>query len=73
MGGVENIDLNSYASQNVMPQSVEQVINTVKPHKPPPKMQRLSGHLWELVVTYQNRTTGGLFQEDVWTYLLYGR
>ena len=35
-------------------------------------MQRLSGHLWELVVAYQNRTTGGLFQEDVWTYLLYG-
>ena len=47
--------------------------NTVKPHKPPPKMQRLSSRLWELVVAYQNGTTGGLFQEDVWAYLLYGR
>ena len=38
----------------------------------PPKMQRLSGRLWE-VVDYKNRTTQGLFREEVQTHLLYGR
>ena len=32
--------------------------------KQPPKMQRLSGRLRE-VVAHKNRTTGGLFQEEV--------
>ena len=32
--------------------------------KRPPKMQRLSGRLRE-VVAYKNRTTGGLFREEV--------
>ena len=42
--------------------------------KRPPKkiMQRLSGHLREMV-TYKNLTTGGLFREEVQTHLLYGR
>ena len=41
--------------------------------KRPPKMQRLGGRLREVVVVYKNRTTGGLFQEEVQTHLLYGR
>ena len=41
--------------------------------KRPPKMQRLSGRLREVVVVYKNRTTGVLFQEEVQTHLLYGR
>ena len=40
--------------------------------KPPPKMQRLSGHLREMVA-YKNLTTGGLFREEGQTHLLYGR
>ena len=40
--------------------------------KRPPKMQRLSGRLREVVV-YKNRTIGGLFREEVQTHLLYGR
>ena len=40
--------------------------------KRPLKMQRLSGHLREMVA-YKNLTTGGLFQEEVQTHLLYGR
>ena len=35
-------------------------------------MQGLSGRLRE-VVAYKNRTTGGLFREEVQTHLLYGR
>ena len=35
-------------------------------------MQRLSGSLLE-VVAYKNRTTGGLFGEEVQTHLLYER
>ena len=41
-------------------------------HKRPPKMQRLSGWLWK-VVLYKNQTTGGLFKEEVQAHLLYGR
>ena len=40
--------------------------------KRPPKMQRLSGQLREMVA-YMNLTTGGLFREEFQTYLLYGR
>ena len=36
-----------------------------------PKMQRLSGRLREVVV-YKDRTTGGLFREEVQAHL-YGR
>ena len=38
----------------------------------PLKMQRLKGRLREVVV-YKNRTTRGLFQEEVRAHLLYGR
>ena len=41
-------------------------------HKRAPKMQRLSGCLWK-VVLYENQTTGGLFKEEVQAHLLYGR
>ena len=37
-----------------------------------PKMQRLSDYLWE-VVAYKNWTTGGLFREEAWACVLYGR
>ena len=40
--------------------------------KRPPKMQRLSGRL-QVVVAYKNRTTGGLFREEVQAYLRYGK
>ena len=40
--------------------------------KRPPKMQKLSGRLREVVV-FKNRTTEGLFREEVWAYLLYGK
>ena len=32
--------------------------------KQPPKIQRLSGQLWEMVV-YKNQTKEGLFREEV--------
>ena len=32
--------------------------------KQPPKIQRLSGQLWEGVV-HKNQTKGGLFREDI--------
>ena len=37
-----------------------------------PKMQKLSGRLREVLV-FKNRTTGGLFREEVWAHLFYGR
>ena len=44
-----------------------------------PKLQRLSGRLPE-VAAYKDRTTGangggggGIFREEVWAHLLYGR
>ena len=40
--------------------------------KRPPKMQRLSGRLLE-VVAYKNRTSRGLLREGVQAHLLYGR
>ena len=40
--------------------------------KRPPKMQRLNGRLRKVVV-YKNRTTEGLFGEEIWAHLLYGR
>ena len=40
--------------------------------KRPPKMQRLSGRLREVVV-YKNRTTGGIFREEFQAQLLDGR
>ena len=40
--------------------------------KRPPKMQKLSGRLREVLV-FKNRTTGGLFREEVWAHLFYGR
>jgi len=43
--------------------------------KRPPKIQRLSGRLREVVI-YKNQTTGGLFQEEVqdrWSLLGCGR
>ena len=40
--------------------------------KRPPKTQRLSGRLREVVV-YKNRTTGGLFREECQVHLFYGR
>ena len=40
--------------------------------KRPTKLQGLSGRLREVVV-YKNRTTGGLFREEVQAHLLYGR
>ena len=40
--------------------------------KRPPKMQRLSGRLRE-VVAYKNRTSRGLLREEVQAHLLYGR
>ena len=36
------------------------------------KMQRLSGHLQDVVV-YKNQTTKGIFREEVQAHLLYGR
>ena len=38
----------------------------------PPKIQRLSGRLQEVVV-YKNQTKEGLFQEEVQAHPLYGR
>ena len=38
----------------------------------PPKMQRFSGHLLE-VVAYENPTTGGLIWKEFPTCLLFGR
>lgn len=35
-------------------------------------MQRLSGRLRD-VVSYENRITRGLFQEEVWTHRLFGK
>ena len=38
-------------------------------YKQSPKMGRISGCLWK-VIAYEDQTTGGVFQQEVWTHLL---
>ena len=52
--------------------SKERMLGRLTSRKRPPKMYRLSGRLRE-VVAYKNRTSRGLFREEVEAHLLYGR
>ena len=43
--------------------------NSQTSHKRSPKMGRINGCLWKVIVD-EDQTTGGVFQEEVWTHLL---
>ena len=69
-----NIPLQGWRHKIRSSYSIRYIIHSVKPliYKRPPKMWRLSGCLWKVVV-HKKRTKGSLFLEVVRTHLLYQR